>query len=321
MNTNRIILCMLLTMSLTAAKAQETYQMVIEKNNGSITTFDVRDIKRTYFQISGGSTSTGVFQDVQRVFGNNHLRKSTYAKTASSTSYNDDYEFEITYNSDGNVEKVQILDDNEWNATQMLEYSDGQILVTAYEGDNPYAQMFVTIGENGFASKVTATADGKTYTTDYTYDSDGHLIRFADTYNGETTTQILTWFEGDLVSVSSTSPNGETSSSQIYYKSETQEPIANTSSMLPLNSDITGVDGDHIDPTFFIGVLGFATKHLPIARTSTETYSSGSTYTQSSKFTWTLDDNNRPIKMINNGEQKYNGSDDITWTSTYTFDW
>lgn len=247
----------------------------------------------------GGGTVTGVFQGARRVFGNNLVK--AYGREGYDR-------YTVTYDDNGFVTKVHR--DRYQSGTTTIDKTE-DVLVT-YNGSTATGAKYkngvfegntlLNFGSNGFVS----TCNGVGGDISAEYDADGHMIKETFTETGHTPEVIsLNWQNGDLVT-GGWDGSGQTS---IAYTDATHgTPIENVSGVMEWDY-IMGIDMDD-DITYYIGAIGFGTKHLPLA------WSHGGTYPQSATIAWTLDAQGRAVKAVVTKTTTYS-----TTPSVYTFFW
>ena len=177
---------------------------------------------------------------------------------------------------------------------------------------------FIQLNEMGFikyALEVNSDEDGEdpdTDTWEFKYNSDGQMIYMARSENEDDI--YMTYKNGDLVEIKDVDRNDKsTSTNTISYTSDkVKTAIANKGNVM-LFKDIFDLDMDDMDVAYYAGLLGRATKNLPI-KNFDDYYNSGMEYT------WTLDKNQYPVKVVG---AEYNADGDIVNPnqSEITFKW
>ena len=315
--------CFLITALLycfSALFAQSNYEMVVEMNDGTKNVFDNNEIKQVFFQAKdsgsgsgeGGSSSsdTGTYQGAKRIFGD-LLLGSIYNETDNITE---------TWTFDDNGFPTKIISNHPTkNYTMIPTYSDGQVLIKTYNGNTFVSQYIVTIGSNGYASKIEFTDDnGNPETCSLTYNADEQLSTI--TWGTSDITRF-TYSDGDIICIDD---NGTIS--EVAYETTTQSKILNSGNFI-LWDEMLPVDMDDIQELHFAGLLGKATKHLPLAYVkNSNTYNnryeldSSGRVTMFTKSTATYDYDVLRITWSNDGGSStpvINASDLIgTWRAT-----
>lgn len=133
---------------------------------------------------------------------------------------------------------------------------------------------------------------------DFTYNSDGQLLTMLRIEGGKETTTIK-YQDGDIVetkTVSASEPE-ESSLYKVYYTSNTiSTPIINKGCIM-LFDETLGIDMDEMRYAYYAGLLGKATKHLPVRLVSEK-------YQDTSLFEWTLNAAGYPT-LFSAGVEKY----------------
>ncbi len=168
------------------------------------------------------------------------------------------------------------------------------VMMTIYgEGEIMICNM--TLGKNGFVShcdEMEIYEGGReTETWDFTYNSNGQLAQMQRSEGGKEKTQIK-YENGNIVEVSTTSEEepGETSTYKIYYTSDDTMTAIENKGCIMLFDNTLGIDMDEMEYAYLAGLLGKATKHLPVRCVDvTENYTD--------IFTWTLNNAGYPIKL------------------------
>ncbi len=150
--------------------------------------------------------------------------------------------------------------------------------------------------------------DAQNETWDFNYDSDGHLVKMIRTEGHETT--IIKYQDGNIVEVTETTtedPN-DIELRKIYYTSSTiSTPLLNKGCVMLFDATF-GVDMDEMKYAYYAGLLGKATKHLPL-----QCVEKDEKYENNYYFTWTLNAAGLPVSF----KSDYNN---YTF-KTYTFVW
>lgn len=175
-----------------------------------------------------------------------------------------------------------------------------------------YEETFIfdmTIGDNGFIKHCDETEeDGDLETWDFTYNEEGNLITMKRSEGGNETTTI-TYKNEDIIKTSTVSaeePNVSSVYTIDYTSNAVSTPIENKGCIMLY--DVTlGIDMDEMDFAFYAGLLGKATKHLPVK----STYESDSDDKDISNFTWTFNANGLPTLL--SVQSKYSSNEQISF--------
>lgn len=163
--------------------------------------------------------------------------------------------------------------------TQNVRYSD----------DNDV--FYANLNPQGFIKYVLQVKDDGVDKWWFSYNAAGQLIRMKRT-EGDNEVTTIKYTDGDITSVSMTSDDSDNAyTCTISYG---DEPILNKGGLMLFDKTFS-IDMDEMYPAYLAGLLGYATKHLPVKNVSRE---EGSTYTET--FEWTLNDKGLPTSMTAN---------------------
>lgn len=132
----------------------------------------------------------------------------------------------------------------------------------------------------------------KTTTWNFDYNSDGQLIKAVQSKDGVKTSSTIAYNDGDAVeTVTMSEKDGkETDHYRIYYTSKkVTSPIENRGCIMSFDVAL-GLDLDHLQIAYFAGMLGKATKHLPIYNMDKDN--------DKTTFDWTFNNNGFPTKIV-----------------------
>lgn len=132
----------------------------------------------------------------------------------------------------------------------------------------------------------------KTTTWNFDYNSDGQLIKAVESKDGVKTSSTIAYNDGDAVeTVTMSEKDGkETDHYRIYYTSKkVTSPIENRGCIMSFDVAL-GLDLDHLHGAYYAGMLGKATKHLPIYNMDKDN--------DKTTFDWILNDNGFPTKIV-----------------------
>lgn len=183
-------------------------------------------------------------------------------------------------------------------------------MTVEYDDDPNDVRYFdLIIGSNGFVEKCIETykdnADVDTW--EFGYNADGQLNYMKRSEGGNEVTTI-TYENGNITAVSMVSEDdGDKLNTRIYYTSDAIKTAIENKGCLMLFDITFGVDMDEMKYAYWAGLLGKATKHLPIKLISVENSLEEDTET----FEWNLS-NGYPNKMIETaswGSEEYS----FTW--------
>ncbi len=235
-------------------------------DNDIITTFTIMSVNSTILVINNGektitwtkdngednpdNPSTGTYQGAKRIFGNVLL--------GSIYNVNDNYTLAFTYDSKGFPTKMTSNSNNK-NIEMIPSYSDGQIVIRAYNANTFLSQYIITIGDKGYASKVEFTDDkGNPEVLYLSYNDNEQLSKIQW---GEDVNDIyqFVYSDGDVIRV-----EGSDGSWDVYYETATQSKIQNSGNFM-LWDEMLDVDMDDLEALHFWGLLGKSTTHLPLS--------------------------------------------------------
>ncbi len=230
----------------------------------------------------------------------------------------------LTVNDKGQLAKVTIPDDpdNEngpIDAEIMFEYGDFSratkfnVHMFIKEDGKVYSDYYIQLNEKGFATYVEVSYDGEIdYKYHFTYNSDDQLatvkmIEIEDGRVDEVTEYKLTYTNGDLTKTEEIYDGERYSYTYIYTNSTHKQPVANKGCiMLFAEEDCFEIDLDEFKWAFYAGLLGKATKNLPMGWHYDED-------DESEEFKWELNSNQLPVKFWSEGDSKVSPDVVIRW--------
>ena len=136
----------------------------------------------------------------------------------------------------------------------------------------------------------------KSKTWNLEYNSDNRLVKAVQSESGFQTTYTLTYKNGDATESSTVSQKeGKvTNHYQIFYtSSKVTSPIVNKGCIMFFGGGL-GVELDDLEYAYYAGMLGKATKHLPIYNLDTNN--------DKISFEWTINKGGFPTKVVVNKE-------------------
>ena len=216
----------------------------------------------------------------------------------------------LYYNDEGLLAKMSIENGKEVT----FEYNNGTRLAAPQNGvrmtivDSEYGETIVfdmEINAQGFVKHCTEKEDdGDVDTWDFDYTTDGHLNYMKRSEGGNEITTI-TYQEGDIVHVGIVSEGEawEASRDVKYTSGDVASPIPNKGCIM-LFDDTFGVDMDEMKYAYYAGLLGKATKNLPMELI--DHGMTGTGYDEVSRLKWILNQDELPTQL------------DITEQSVYT---
>lgn len=198
-----------------------------------------------------------------------------------------------------------------------------KITVTDDEGD--VTELNLQLNSNGYVEYCNSidhagTSDASEFTWEMKYDADGHLIEMRRSEGSGELTKI-TYKDGDAVKTSTSymgggdmngdgvlDGNDEREDGAIidYTTGEIATPIDNKGCLMMFD-ELLDVDMDEMIYAYYGGMLGKATKHLPLAMRDAD-----DTSVELSNYKWTLNSDGYPTQLLIidwGNEEKYT----FTW--------
>lgn len=198
-----------------------------------------------------------------------------------------------------------------------------KITVTDDEGD--VTELNLQLNSNGYVEYCNSidhagTSDASEFTWEMKYDADGHLIEMRRSEGGGELTKI-TYKDGDAVKTSTSYMGGgdmngdgvldgndewEDGAIIDYTTGEIATPIDNKGCLMMFD-ELLDVDMDEMIYAYYGGMLGKATKHLPLAMRDAD-----DTSVELSNYKWTLNSDGYPTQLLikdEGDEEKYT----FTW--------
>lgn len=182
-----------------------------------------------------------------------------------------------------------------------------QVVMTIKDNDEKVMLTRVCnlyLGKDGFVkhcdeTKINKGSDYGKETWDFTYNNDGQLLTMLRGRRNKKTT--IKYQDGNIVETTTTKA-GYSDSYKIFYTSEsTLSPIVNKGCLMLFDYTL-GIDMDEMEYAYYAGLLGKATKNLPVKLVDNEN--------RIDNFTWTLNSNGYPISSKRNLE-----------FASYSFEW
>lgn len=188
-----------------------------------------------------------------------------------------------------------------------------KITVTDDEGD--VTELNLQLNSNGYVEYCNSidhagTSDASEFTWEMKYDADGHLIEMRRSEGGGELTKI-TYKDGDAVKTSTSYMGGgdmngdgvldgndewEDGAIIDYTTGEIATPIDNKGCLMMFD-ELLDVDMDEMIYAYYGGMLGKATKHLPLAMRDAD-----DTSVELSNYKWTLNSDGYPTQLLIKGE-------------------
>lgn len=261
-------------------------------------------MKNLFFILLATVLFTGCSSDDNDDNGENLIKPSAVFPNGMPTSAAG---MTMTY-KDGLLTKIKTTDTSVIFDYVNTKSTSQHVKMTISDDDDPedVTYLDLLIGDNGFVKSCVQTykGDNSSDTWDFNYNSDGNLI-YMKRSEGDNEVTTIKYENGNITEVSMVSEDDNDNSykSRISYTSEAVASAINNKASIMLFDETFGIDMDEMRYAYWAGLLGKATKHLPVKSVNdryTETYE------------WTLNSNGYPQKMVSTG----NG-----WNDEYLFAW
>lgn len=205
--------------------------------------------------------------------------------------------------------KVTFEYHNVTKAVNQQNYVRMTVIDTEYNDTYIYEMELNEQGFVKYCEQTVPDSDGDTETWNFKYDAEGHLIymKYTDGIDKDriTETTNITYKDGNIIETSTIADDepGKFTHTISYTSDKVSKPIENKGCIM-LFDETLGVDMDDMALIYYAGLLGKATKNLPVKSTDEENYTS--------EFIWTLNNNGYPTQVV----IKENGYED-----KITFEW
>lgn len=185
-------------------------------------------------------------------------------------------------------------------------------MTVSWFGDDDQQVFFCTLNANGFITYAYEVdlEDGEydIQSADewwFTYNADGQMTEMKRTEGGETTS--MTYTDGNITKVVEVDEDGDRDTYTIAYTDDTVKTAIENKGGVMLFDDTFNIDMDEMAAAYYAGLLGKATKSLPVVLTDEE-------YGDKTTFAWTLNADGLPTKMTATQVSEWgNWSDDTTF--------
>ena len=242
----------------------------------------------------------------------------------------------ISHNEEGLVTNITTEDGDKavfeyFPATTKADVAKDRARITVTDEEGDVTELNLQLNSDGYVEFCNSidhagTPDADEFTWEMEYDTEGHLIEMRRSESDGELTKI-TYKDGDVVATSTQSflddggkdINGDGKidnqdiwpDTEIYYTTdEITTPIENKGCLMMFD-ELLDVDMDEMIYAYYGGMLGTATKHLPLRMHAPYAHDSFSDY----DFKWTLNSNGYPTELI----VKRPGEG--TWEDRYSFAW
>lgn len=220
-------------------------------------------------------------------------------------------------------DKKQVVEIKSTNETVTFEYgsfsrsTDYSVVMKVREGSesNYGSDFYLQLNKQGFITYAyqeeydegDTEFEGEWW---FEYNNAGQMTKFKHNDDGYAETYTLAYSNGDVTKVNYIDEDGETSEATIGYVNDKHTSLIENKGCIMLFEDALGVDLDEMEIAYYAGLLGKATKNLPMRYT--ETYEShGSEYTETYDFNWTFNNQGLPTSF-QIGDYEWN-SIKFTW--------
>ena len=177
--------------------------------------------------------------------------------------------------------------------------------------------FYLQLNEQGFITYALEEeiSDGEKEYDEWTmrYNSDGQLNYLKRSEGNEETT--ITYTNGDITKVTNVELDDPADGPEESVISYGSAPVANKGCIM-LFDEVFGIDMDELESAYYAGMLGKATKHLPVEIKDPNATANQMMY----GYKWTLNANELPVKLTVS-LLKPDGSPLIEDYDTYTFAW
>lgn len=187
--------------------------------------------------------------------------------------------------------------------------SDYDVIMEIKEDEYETIIYYLTLNSDGFVTHAVETYSeyGSEFDEgdilDFEYNSDGHLTKMIQDYDYDDET-VIEWQDGDITRVNFI--DGESSSENftatVYYTNSTHTTKVENKGCVMFYDETFCVDIDHLVYAYYAGMLGKATKHLPMSLIQNyPEYGDSDTY----EFNWEFNSDGFPIKVYFNPYDYY----------------
>ena len=261
---------------------------------------------------SGGGEDTTMVVNPEKVFTGG-IPKSAAGMT-------------ISQNEEGLVTSITTEEGDKavfeyFSATTKADVVIDQARITVTDSYGDVTELNLHLNKDGYVESCNSidhagTSDASDETWKMEYDADGHLIRMERSEGGgEVTT--LTYKDGDVVETSTITPGDDWDwpAATIHYTTdEITTPIENKGCLMMFD-ELLDVDMDEMIYAYYAGMLGTATKHLPLRQHYAYSYdpNTGVIEYRDQDFEWEWDANGYPTRLVIEHS--------VDWEENFSFTW
>lgn len=163
-------------------------------------------------------------------------------------------------------------------------------------------KVYMKLNQNGFVEHVNQIeSDGSKEEWWFKYDAEGHMTQMKRT-EGDNEIFDLIYDNGDLIQTVFTPHESNLEEKKTNYiaytnNNDIKEPIPNKGCVMLFDYTMS-VDLDEMEYAYMAGLLGKATKHLPVENRSYLKISEEETITYTEKYEWNLNNVSMPESMV-----------------------
>ena len=220
-------------------------------------------------------------------------------------------EYNILKNVKGQVSAIQANNGDEKITFEYMESTSNNAntpnVVMTLESKEEKLILYLFLNKEGFVKHCDETEYhrddlSQKETWDFTYNNKGQLLTMFRSEGNERTT--IKYEPGNIVSTTEKAVNGTRNKThKVYYTSQSvPSPIVNKGCIMLFDTTL-GIDMDEMQYAYFAGLLGKATKHLPVRLVGNEG--------EGESFVWHLNASGYPTSMVR--------SHAPNWTNTFTW--
>ena len=217
------------------------------------------------------------------------------------------------YNADGLLTSISEKEGSDRVSFDYSTLNQSKVQMVIYGTYGTYI-LDMTIGNNGFVSSCAESGPDGSDTWEFGYTASGNLNYMKRSEGGNEVTNI-TYANGNIANASMVSeeePNRKSVYTLFYTSEEVAEPIENKGSIM-LFDELFNIDMDEMKYAYYAGLLGKATKNLPVKNTTNVTDDVDGDEEYTDEFYWTLNQDGLPTQV---SLVQYWGEDE-----TITFQW
>lgn len=192
----------------------------------------------------------------------------------------------FVYNTDGLLTNISEKEGSDRVSFDYSTLDQSKIQMVRHSTYGTYI-LDMTIGENGFITNCTETGPDGSDTWNFGYTTSGHLNYMKRSEGGDEVTNITYDAEGNITHVTMQSDDEQMDCEISYTSGEITTPIENKGCIMLFDTTFD-IDMDEMRYAYYAGLLGKATKHLPV---------SNSKNGHEDFFNWSLNANGFPTSL------------------------